>query len=69
MEILFGIDKYMHTLLVEYQERYSNRLNIFNMREIDELKRRIPEYIDKQYKAIISDNLHNSVCIIPPVSE
>ena len=69
MEVLNGIDKAMHVLLLEYKESYSNRLNIFSMREIDELKRRIPEYIDKQYKTIISENLHDSVCMIPPVSE
>ena len=69
MEVLNGIDRAMHILLIEYQENYSNRLNIFSMREIDELKRRIPEYIDKQYKTIISENLHDSVRMIPPVSE
>lgn len=63
MEILSGIDKFMHALLLEYQESCSNGLDIFSMREINRLKRRIPEYIDKQYKAIISENLHDSVRI------
>lgn len=63
MEILSSIDKFMHTLLLEYQESYSNGLNIFSMHEINKLKRRIPEYIDKQYRTIISENLHDSVRI------
>ena len=62
MDILSSIDKFMHVLLLEYQERFSNdRLNIFSMYEINELKRRIPEYIDKQYRTIVSENLHDSV--------
>lgn len=70
MEVLNGIDKAMHSLLVEYKENFShNRLNIFNAHEIDELKRRIPEYIDKQYKTIILENLHDSVHMLPPTSE
>lgn len=70
MEILSGIDRFMHTLLVEYQKSFSeNRLNIFSMREIDELKQRIPEYIDKQFQTIISENLNGSVRMFPPVEE
>ncbi len=69
MEVLNGIDKAMHALLVEYKENLSNGLNIFYMRDIDELKQRIPNCIDKQFNTIISENLHDSVCMIPPVSE
>ncbi len=69
MKVLSGIDKAMHALLVEYKENLSNGLNIFCMRDIDELKQRIPNYIDKQFNTIISENLHDSVCMIPPVSE
>lgn len=70
MEILSGIDRFMHTLLVEYQKSFSeNKLNIFSMREIDELKQRIPEYIDKQFQTIISENLNGSVRMFLPVEE
>lgn len=69
MEILSGIDRYMHTLLIEYKERLSVGLNVFYMGDIEGLKKKLPEYIDKQFKAIISENLHDSVRMFPPVEE
>ncbi|MDE5570391.1 MAG: hypothetical protein K2I82_07040 [Ruminococcus sp.] len=69
MEVLNGIDRAMHVLLVEYNESRSNGLDVFCMRDIEELKHRIPKYIDKQFKTIISENLSDSVRMFPPVSE
>ena len=69
MEILSGIDRYMHTLLVEYKERLSVGLNVFYMGDIEGLKQKLPEYIDKQFQTIISGNLSGSVRIFPPVEE
>lgn len=69
MEVLNGIDKAMHVLLLEYQKGLSNGLDVFCMRDIDELKKRIPEYIDKQFRTIIAKNLSDSVQMFPQVSE
>lgn len=66
MEVLNGIDRAMHVLLLEYKENLSNRIDVFCMSDIEELKQRIPEYIDKQFKTIIAENLSDSVRTSPP---
>lgn len=69
MEILSSIDKYMHVLLLRYYDNLSKGCNIFSRCAIDDLKQRIPDYIEKQFKVIISENLSETVRMIPPISE
>lgn len=69
MEVLNGIDKSLHALILDYYERRSKGINLFCSSTVENLKKKIVEYIDKQYKTIILENLDDSVHMIPPVSE
>lgn len=69
MEVLNGIDRALHMLLLEYKNRRSNGVDAFSTVAIQKLKQKLPEYIDKQTQTIILDNLSKTVRIVPPISE
>lgn len=69
MEVLNGIDRALHVLLLEYKNRRLNGVDAFSTVAIQKLKQKLPEYIDKQTQTIILDNLSKTVRIVPPISE
>lgn len=69
MEVLNGIDRALHVLLLQYKNRHSNGVDAFSTVAIQKLKQRLPEYIDKQTQTIILDNLSKTARIVPPISE